>query len=112
MPSDVKTRRRISDAKRMRALSGIGNRGGRCGVYWVMKYTVEIACTDADAEVLHRIQIYELNKRRARAKAQMVLGAWRNHGPKCARVLNSRNRQLYCVKWTSRVRLPPNTEIN
>ena len=77
-----------------------------------MKYTVEIACADADAEVVHRIQIYELNKRRARAKAQMVLGAWRNHGPKCARVLNSRNKQLYCLKWTSQVRLPPNTEIN
>jgi hypothetical protein len=61
---------------------------------------VEIACADIGAEVVHRIQIDEFNVRRARAKAQMVLGAWRNHGPKRARVLNSGNKQLCCLKWT------------
>jgi hypothetical protein len=61
---------------------------------------VEIACTDIGAEVAHRIQIDEFNVRRARAKAQMVLGAWRDHSPKYARVLNSRNKQLCCLKWT------------
>ena len=55
-------------------------------------------------------QIYELNRRRARAKAQMVLGAWRNQGPKCARVLSKHNKQLYCLKWTSPV--PPDLPLN
>ena len=68
-----------------------------------MKYTVEITCTDVNREVEHRIPIYEMNGRRARAKAQMVLGAWRDHNPRYARVLNSHNKQLYHLKWTSRV---------
>lgn len=68
---------------------------------FVMKYTVEIACTGVDADVVHRIQIDELSRRRARAKAQLVLGAWRNHAPKCARILNSRNKQLYSLQWAS-----------
>jgi hypothetical protein len=65
----------------------------------MMKYTVEIVCISESkaAEVIHRVEIDELSVGRARAKALMVLRAWRNHGAKCARVLNRRNKKLYCL---------------
>ena len=73
-----------------------------------MKYIVEIACIrrKSAAEVVHRFKIHEESASRARAKAQMILGAWRNHGAKFARVLNSHDKQLYCLKWTSQMPRP------
>jgi hypothetical protein len=66
-----------------------------------MKYTIEIACTDGGraGDVVHHIKVNEDNPRRARAKAQMLLGAWRDHGPKCASVFGRGNTKLYRLNW-------------
>ena len=68
-----------------------------------MKYTVEVVCTNPDVSspVVHRIKIDEPGPRQARAKAQLVLGAWRNWGGKIGRVLDRRNKQLCSVSWPS-----------
>jgi hypothetical protein len=68
-----------------------------------MIYTVEIACVGSKpaVEVVHRVKIREATASRARTKAQMLLGAWRDHGVKRASVFGPGNRKLYSLEWAS-----------
>jgi hypothetical protein len=53
-----------------------------------MKFVIEIIRTDeALAEVLDRIEIDETSKKRAAAKANLLLSHWRDRGATSARIL-------------------------
>ena len=56
-----------------------------------MKFFIEIILTnETDAEVLERIEIEEMSKKRAVAKAKLLLSHWRNKGATSARVATHR----------------------
>lgn len=62
-----------------------------------MKFTVEVVRTgDRGCEnVLHRVTVEEISPRRAKTKADQLLGTWRQRGASAARVLNPRGEELY-----------------
>jgi len=60
-----------------------------------MKFIIEIILTsEADAEILDRIEIDETSKKRAVAKAKLLLSHWRSRGATSVRVLNRRTEEI------------------
>lgn len=53
-----------------------------------MKFVIEIIrINEASAEVLDRVEIDEMSKKRAAAKANLLLSHWRDRGATSARIL-------------------------
>lgn len=53
-----------------------------------MRFIVQIVRTDAKGEeVLGRVEIDELGAKRARARAQLLMGAWRKDGANSFRLI-------------------------
>jgi len=60
-----------------------------------MKFIIEIILTsEADAEILDRIEIEETSKKRAVATAKLLLRHWRNRGANSIRVLKLRTEEI------------------
>jgi hypothetical protein len=67
-----------------------------------MKFTIEIVRTVSGGreDVLHRSTVDEISPKRARAKADQLLGGWRGRGASGARILNNQGEELYRTKAT------------
>jgi hypothetical protein len=67
-----------------------------------MKFTIEIVRTVSGEgeDVLHRTIVDEISPKRAKAKADQLLGGWRGRGASGARILNHQGEELYRTKTT------------
>jgi hypothetical protein len=65
----------------------------------IMRYIVQIVRTNtAGEEVLASVKICELGAKRARAKAQLLLGVWRKEGAAGFRLVKSLKRETERLK--------------
>jgi hypothetical protein len=67
-----------------------------------MKFTIEIvrAASGEGEGVLHRTVVDEISPKRAKAKADQLLGGWRGRGASGARILNHHGEELYRTRTT------------
>lgn len=65
-----------------------------------MKFTIEIVRAGAGGreDILHRTTVEEISPKRAKGKADQLLGGWRNRGASGARILNHHGEELYRAK--------------
>lgn len=60
-----------------------------------MKFTIEVLRGAEHEEVLYRASVDEISPKRAKTKANQLLGIWRGRGASRARVLNHQNEEIY-----------------
>lgn len=65
-----------------------------------MKFSIEVVRTSEGGreEVLHRSTVDEISPRRAKTKADQLVGIWSGRGATSVRVLNHRGEELYRAK--------------
>ena len=61
-----------------------------------MKFHIELIRKSANgAEIIHRATVDEINPNQAKVKSEALLGFYASRGARVARVLNTKNEELY-----------------
>lgn len=81
---------------------GCGNEAPAMLLIWdtgpaLMKFAIVVVRADKGGreEVLHQTTIDEISPKRAKAKAEQLISAWRGRGAAAAQVLNQHGEEIY-----------------